>query len=350
MASSGAQHPLPPPVAPTPPDFYLCNPFYGAGLNQQDCIEAASRLPVGTTPMVLGEYPIPHQLPIVESSGPGGCRVTVEWAFPDSYTDAVGEIRVAPEAFRQSASWIIHSCVAPILWGGFGTIGLENMINWIANDTTPTAQIGDGVWPVPSTFFTVTIDRDEKRDFYPEYNDPAVGSQLRDRVREKGNVERADALDRSTDYMSRRNGASASWWWSFKTESDSGSERDQSEMVYACDASLGAPKAVDCSQLAYSGLGPPSDTVTVGPGAPKYLSLKTCHAAITAVHSITLTWAQISAGLNTLLDNCVTHPWLASRGGRAFYDTSTTSKKRKRAPDVSGLDALPPGVNLTVSA
>ncbi|MCJ1235804.1 hypothetical protein MMC14_003777 [Varicellaria rhodocarpa] len=141
-----------------------------------------------------------------------------------------------------------------------------------------------------------SMHRDEKRYFDPEYNDPDVGGQLRDRVREKGNSERADALGRSTEYMSRESDrlTSNSWCWSFTTESGPDSEddgSDKSEMVYTCDASLGAPKAVDCSQLAYSGLGPPSDTVIVGPGAPKFLSLKTCHAAITAVHPITLTWA-----------------------------------------------------------
>ena len=339
---------LPPPVAPTPPDFNFCSPFYGTPLYLHDCVEAASRLPVVDRFINVGG------LPIVESPGPDSCRVTVDWAAPDTYrAGSGGEIEVEPDALRQTASRIISRCVSRKSWGGFSTLGLQNMINWIANDTTPSTRITNADWPVVAAFLTVTIDRPGNAAYHAAYDDPVVARRLRDGVRGKGNVERAHFLDLAATDMERSHNpmASAAWWAYIEDQGDMSPENRESEMVYTCDAALGAPNAADCAQLAYSELGPPSDTVTVGPGAAKLLSLKTCHAAITAIHPITLTWAQISAGLSTLLDTCVTLPWLASRGGRAFHSTSGTSKRRKRATaTVTGLDALPPGVNITVSA
>lgn len=56
-------------------------------------------------------------------------------------------------------------------------------------------------------------------------------------------------------------------WW----HEDTPSELDT--MEYTCDAKLGAPGSADCSQVAYSQLGYPSDSVSVGPASPKILSL-----------------------------------------------------------------------------
>ena len=48
------------------------------------------------------------------------------------------------------------------------------------------------------------------------------------------------------------------------------------EMTYECDANLGAPPPVDCTQIEWNQLGPasvspPSDTITVGPGVVEFL-------------------------------------------------------------------------------
>ena len=56
-------------------------------------------------------------------------------------------------------------------------------------------------------------------------------------------------------------------WWHGDTPSKQGN------MEYTCDAELGAPGPADCSQVAYSQLGYPSDTVSVGPDSPKLLSI-----------------------------------------------------------------------------
>ena len=104
---------------------------------------------------------------------------------------------MALDEFRQSARWVNDAYVALTTFGGFATVGLQNMINWIANDTTTSAQIGDEdrTWPVTSTYFTIAIDRDGKERFHAEYDDPAIAGQLGDRVRQKGNSKHADVLD-----------------------------------------------------------------------------------------------------------------------------------------------------------
>ena len=224
------------------------------------------------------------------------------------------------------------------------------MIDWVANDTTPSTQIGNGPFPAHAIYFTVTIDRDDgTKGFDPGYYDPATAWELGEGVRRKGNIQHAENLDLATLEMQRshQDDQITPWWFPFKTGR---SPEEESEMVYTCDSHLGAPNAADCSQLSYSELGVPSDTITVGPGQARVLFFQTCHVTITAIRTITLTWAQISAGLNALLEVCVTHPLLASRGGRAFYSNYRTSKGRKRAAAVTGIDALPSGVNITVSS
>ena len=46
----------------------------------------------------------------------------------------------------------------------------------------------------------------------------------------------------------------------------------QDTMGYTCDASFGSPLLLDCSQLAYSQLGYPSDRIDILPREPKLLS------------------------------------------------------------------------------
>ena len=227
------------------------------------------------------------------------------------------------------------------------TLGLGNTIRWLADPSTSNQTIRNGPVPAEASFFTVLIDNNWFGGFFDVPNDdPAVAEALGDGVRDRGNVERGNVLTHGSQFMERERGERRSWWSFFGA---GGSDDDQSsDMVYTCDAELGTPKAVDCSQLAYSRLGPPSDTVTVGPSSSKPLSLGTCNALVTAVKTITLTWAQISAGLNTLIDSCVIHPLLGARGGIASYGKSMISKEKRVTTAVSGLNALPPGVKITL--
>ena len=42
------------PIAPTPPDFYLCDIKYGTGILASDCLIALAELPRGQSPVSYG--------------------------------------------------------------------------------------------------------------------------------------------------------------------------------------------------------------------------------------------------------------------------------------------------------
>ena len=73
--------------------------------------------------------------------------------------------------------------------------------------------------------------------------------------------------------MSSASSSSSESWWDIVSEYVSDPvAAPADEMTYECDSSLGAPILADCSQLEYSQLRPPSDTLTVEPGSSKILS------------------------------------------------------------------------------
>ena len=134
-------------------------------------------------------------------------------------------------------------------------------------------------------------------------------------------------------------------WWRKDTQQAS------DEMTYACNSNLGAPHAADCSQLDYSQLGPPSDTVAVGPGASKVLTLKDCGVAVSAEIPVVITWAQIRTALETLLNICVSNPLKSSRGGKAYYGPQVApdlrGRKLRRADPLSGESGTPIHLSFT---
>ena len=223
----------------------------------------------------------------------------------------------------------------------------------MSDEAVPDSVIGDGRWPATATYFTVTVGKLDPLVYEPGFCDPAVAEVLGDAVRERGNIKRGDTLSQQAEAQSRSLNNQVEWWHVFST-GQSGDTSTNSNMHYVCDAKLGAPSKVDCSQLAYSELGPPSDKVTIGPGSQtKFLSFNSCHATVTAVKAVVLTWTQIGAALSTLVDSCAAHPLLASRGGRAFAGTLPHRRRRRgtaaATPRITGLDALPPLVNITLS-
>ena len=346
--------PLPPPAPPLTPDIYLCHPFYGQRLLTRPCIDAASRLPEG-------DHAVPYNVQVnsplwidTQIDGEdlyGDCSVMVQ---SPGVEDAVADPPPIPDVFRVMASWIISECVDKNGWGGFATVSLQNMIDWVASAGTHITAIDRGEWPASAQFYTVTVTSQKDRmDNLPFLKDPIIATAIGDGVRQKGNNGLADMLAGNANEMTRGPDSHA---WNYLFDSDSSFCSDD-EMVYSCNANLGAPSPADCIQLAYSGLGPLSDSVTIGPGSgTKFLSLNSCNVGITTLASTTLTWAQIQAALNALIDNCVTHPLLASRGGKAYAKAPLTSRVHRRRPGtgkrdcapVNGLNALPPGVNITL--
>ena len=351
--------PLPPPVAPTAPDFAFCNPFYGTNLLLEQCTQAAGKLPAGSLSVTYGVrgyrantgvYNLPTQVSIGDTHNV--CSVYVEVVDPRD-ASFLQAMNIPPDTFRVMASWVINQCVSPAGQGGYATIGIQSMIDWIASQTTTDKQIQDFSLPNGKPrpgFITVTVTgtaspHNTGGGFY----DPVTAEALSDGVSQKGNSARAEKLSQQANAMDRTSQSGMYGWWDSFTTIQSADYNV--EMVYDCDGGLGAPTAIDCSNLVYSGLAPRTSTVQVSPGpGTQFVSFRTCNVGITALTTITVTWSQIQAALTTLIDNCVMHPLLPPRGGKA-YAVATHSRpggRRTRKRIVNGLNALPTGLNLTM--
>ena len=135
------------------------------------------------------------------------------------------------------------------------------------------------------------------------------------------------------------------WWANFAATAP------DDTMTYECDAKLGNPRPVDCSQLQYSELGVLSDNISLKPGSAEYLHFGTCSIGVSASESLILTWDQITAAVNNLIGACVNRPFAKAVGGRAYHgwqNTVGSAGRRKKKRGASGVDALPPGANITL--
>lgn len=134
-------------------------------------------------------------------------------------------------------------------------------------------------------------------------------------------------------------------WWSLSVDPAS------DKMTYECDEDLGRPKETDCTHIEWNLLGPPSDSLTVGPGITTFLHQSSCFLAISASVRIVLTWQQVRTAVDTLMNVCIGHPYQTPRGGRAFFGPPPAISPRPgigRREKLTGLNALPPHANVTI--
>lgn len=123
------------------------------------------------------------------------------------------------------------------------------------------------------------------------------------------------------------------------------------EMTYECDENLGNPAAADCTDIEWNQLGSPSDSLTLESGNTKFFHSGTCYLAVSARLTMVLGWDQIQTALATLMGICIQLPSQAAHGGRAYFGSSslpTSGRRKKRQTSLTGLNALPPHVNLTL--
>ena len=132
----------------------------------------------------------------------------------------------------------------------------------------------------------------------------------------------------------------------------SSSPPSKATTTYKCDTKLGRPQHVDCSQLQYAQLDHEDDRLPLQPGLTKFLHSQTCNVGISVSRSTSVTWRQIKAAVDEIIEVCVNNPLTLATGGRAFYGPQTgfnigiAGKRRKR--DSDSPNALPLGVNITL--
>lgn len=235
--------------------------------------------------------------------------------------------------------------------GGFGTMGLRGLRDYIGTDRFISQEQLTSPWPATTAFLTVTVSNRNSRDTNPGDTDPTVPITLAQGQGVHPFIVRA--LIRIGQYLQR--GGTRSWWNTFPEVWDA-----RVATRYQCDADLGSPKTSDCAQIEWNQLGAgksAADTVRVSPETPTFLHSNMCYLAISAATSIVLTWAQIRTAVSTLMNVCVENPLKAAQGGKAYYTASPAppihgrgGKKRRAQVDggLNGLNALPPSVNVTI--
>ena len=334
------------PRAPQPPDFYICNDFYGQEIVKTDCTEALRLF----SEQGASVYGTDHH----QAVGFGTCSITITTFVPD--LGAVPPISVI--LARDLAAWIIDECVSPAGIGGWGTVGFQNTIGWI---TEPGINIVNAAINIPSraSFMSVIVHKIGINNelltpnLDPGIYDPGIATALADAFWDARNNHQQQ---RDDDWYHYTNGAllmeeQASRmqrggdlpWYELNLTAQL-----PDAMIYVCDTNLGSPTPVDCSHLEYSELGAAGDTIRIGPGATKLLASKTCNVAISASTIIVIRWAQIRAALDTLINTCVIHPLHPARGGKAYYKVPKPLALHAR-DTVTGLNALPPHLNVTLS-
>ena len=273
--------------------------------------------------------------------------------------DIAGEVAAppfyaAPDDLKALALLLVAQCVAGLDVGGFATKNFQFLYNYAVNPAMSFyAHLGN---PTPRiNFFTVTVS--SNRFHLPGNSDPAIPLTI-----VKGlDTERAATYPNDKDFYDfsirswtaraeRMSRGGVRTWFDPAAASD--------DMSYECDAGLGSPATVDCAQIEWNQLGSSSsDTLTVGPGTTTFLHQNTCYLAISATVSLTLTWTQIRTAVTTLMNVCVQNPFQPVQGGRAYYHqnppipASSKQRRRKTRDDTSGmtgLNALPPGANITM--
>ncbi|MCJ1229777.1 hypothetical protein MMC12_006447 [Toensbergia leucococca] len=341
------------PIPPVAPDFYLCDPEYGYALETLDCNLAADlQLPRGRESVnaFLNNPRMPFSLPFTVTHG--SCAISIEFAGP-SYA-APSFVTIVPDQLRGMASYVIDQCVRASGSGGFITRGMISLVGYLS--ITPLFVNPLSV-PADPWFTTVTITGPDAPLRRPGDTDPEVSSVIMEADRwlaghhAEGSEDRVHFLDLADRSEWRahemRRGGSLNWWDPYPTP--------VSEMTYVCDANLGSPAVVDCNQLQWRRLGPASDSVDLRPAEPKFFSTNSCSLVISAITMLSVTWGQLQIALETLMNSCIENPLRGPQGGRAYFGAQASSTNGKVSGTSShevltGLNALPPYVNMTIFA
>ena len=211
--------------------------------------------------------------------------------------------QVAPRDLRDLAAKVIQQCVTIRGGiGGFGTLGIANVLSYAAQGNTPYNQIS---FPLSTAFITVGVVKMGKPVMNPGDTDPAIARLLSREAPTASMLGVSGLSDRynppSTVWLAQagKMNRGSTWRW-YDTTS-----RLSYEMAYQCDSKLGAPSIVDCAQIEWDQLSPSSDTLAVSPGVTTFLHSNACYLAISAAISLVLTWAQIRTATSTLMNMCL---------------------------------------------
>lgn len=254
-----------------------------------------------------------HPTKLTEAEGVlGECYITVEIAGPRPYLS----VALDPADLRGMAGWVIARCVLLTNGiGGFITRHFEDLVRYTADPRNPqdtsslateidfaryrkflcirprilscTNTVGlkeqscaaNTITAESTSFITVNVHGPGKGT-KPGDTDPAIPVEIARINILKHEFYASDGASKRKvyNYNSRKftqyamgavRGGDRPWWQPPRRSASD-------DMIYECDAGLGNPAEVDCSQVEWHQVKPPSDTLTVGPGNPTFLHSSTC--------------------------------------------------------------------------
>ena len=279
----------------------------------------------------------------------GDCYVTIE----TSGATPIPGVWAKPDDIRGVALLIVSGCVQQQQVGGFGTLDFQNLVTW-NREHPQTAELWRARPPVSASFMTITVTgpRGKQTLLSPGNVDPAIPIAVaRATYTTAQEMARSPALVASSEFWvaqaNRMERGGAQTWWQLQPP------KAPPEMTYKCEANLGRPPVVDCTQIEWNQLSPPSDTLNVGPGVT-FLHSNSCYLAISVTAALVLTWEQIRTAVATLMNVCINTPYNAPQGGSAYWTPPAKAiggknkRRRRQSHDLTGLNALPPHVNITI--
>ena len=219
-------HP-PAPVHPVFPNFATCDAYYGRHLSPFEAENAAAQLPFGDVP--VNYYPnnphAPFHIPFSHQSN--FISVQVDYAGP-FFEEHVPPITLAPNDLRGMAGFVLKYCIKERGVGGFATIQLSHLLNYVVAEGTDIRQVP---YPPSTVFATVTIGSRYRYLPPPGSFDPATAQALQEATFRAI----AHATPAFTEELSRR---ASAWkrqalimraglkaWWDFlETSNDSASQ------------------------------------------------------------------------------------------------------------------------------
>ena len=296
--------------APTPPDFYQCDPAYGKNIKPLDCqLIVDSHWPSGKTPVhYYFEDPSPsNSIRVPWILRQGSCNVALEPAGP-RYGKAAGYasyLSQRPDDLKALAGFVIEKCANQGQGiGGFVTIGMkaaEQYVSGVLNEDWENLEDWNNNITSNGAFLTISINGLDRTSFMPGDTDPWVPAYLSKyaaRLAQLTNEKLAqyESISFVYHWFAERMGRGGNLMWTTLPPPDFIQEQanDQSQvasqpdvdpdiegrlmplpgkMVYQCDSSLGgAPDPLDCEKLSWSGLKTPDTEETLVAGVPQFYS------------------------------------------------------------------------------
>ncbi|KAL9116833.1 MAG: hypothetical protein Q9187_006636 [Circinaria calcarea] len=163
------------PQSLVPPNFHVCSLAYGHPIPLSHCLNALRLLPTGSVAVpystLLPQTQERFALPFTAIRSL--CQITIEIGG----RDVPPVVNLVPDKIEELASFVLAQCVREQETGGFATMGLGLLVDYVMNGREEEGGGGIDRSPYSTTlpyFITVTVNNPTVKVPAPGNNDPEV--------------------------------------------------------------------------------------------------------------------------------------------------------------------------------